>query len=124
MEDLQSTFIQVTGKAPARSAGRMYAGRTLVYEDCRRDVDVELGPEFMQALSPPMSLLLTSARWLTYQTAAQCRTMLKGIFAELSRQTQSKQLDASTAWLRIYREILTSEPSPIASLVSEFYDRW
>ena len=124
MEDLQSTFIQVTGKAPARSAGRMYAGRTLVYEDCRRDVDVELGPEFMQALGPPMSLLLTSARWLTYQTAAQCRTMLKGIFAELSRQTQSKQLDASTAWLRIYREILTSEPSPIASLVSEFYDRW
>ncbi len=124
MEHLQSTFIQVTGKAPARSAGRMYAGRTLVYEDCRRDVDIELGPEFMQTLGPPMSLLLTSARWLTYQTAAQCRTMLKGIFAELSRQMQSKQLDASTAWLRIYREILAPEPSPIANLVSEFYDRW
>jgi Lantibiotic dehydratase, N terminus len=124
MEDLQSTFTQVTGKAPARSAGKMYAGRTLVYEDCRRDVDVELGPEFMQALGPPMSLLLTSARWLTYKTAAQCRTMLKRIYAELSRETQCRQLDASNVWLRIYREILTSEPSPIATLISEFYDRW
>jgi len=124
MEDLQATFVQVTGKAPARSAGKMYAGRTLVYEDCRRDVEVELGPDFIGALGPPMSLLLTSARWLTYKTAAQCRTMLKGIYADFSREMQSRQVDAATLWLRVYREILNSEPSPIANLVSEFYDRW
>src|SRR5262249_28742485 len=44
MDNLEAIFTRVTGSAPTRSAGRTYAGRTLLYEDCRRDATVGIGP--------------------------------------------------------------------------------
>jgi hypothetical protein len=81
LSELESTFTRLTGAASTRSAGKMYAGRTLVYEDCRRDVELEIGPEIQAALAPPLSLLLTSARWFTYQVACE----YERAFAELYR---------------------------------------
>src|SRR5581483_6495863 len=65
MEQLETTFVALTERDATRLAGSTFVGRTLVYEDCQRDVRVEIGPEFMRVLGPPLSLVLTSARWLT-----------------------------------------------------------
>lgn len=69
IEGLESTFSRVTGIAPTRADGQMYAARTLVYEDCRRDVSVELGADIMRRLGPPLSLVLHSARWAVRELA-------------------------------------------------------
>src|SRR5947199_234353 len=66
---LDETFLHLTGKKPTKSAGTMYAARTLIYQDCQRDVSVQLGTQAISTLGKPLSLLLTSARWFSYQTA-------------------------------------------------------
>src|SRR6185295_4847110 len=43
MHEMEERFEEETGKRGRRHEGRMYAGRTLVYEDSRRDVEVKIG---------------------------------------------------------------------------------
>ena len=76
---LAETFEQVTGSAATRRAGENYAGRTLVYQDAVRDVQVELGAAVTRALAAPLGLVLDSARWLVNDIMARYRVL----FAEL-----------------------------------------
>ncbi len=61
--DLETRFEAITGEASRRHHGLTYKGRTLVYEDCRRDMDLSFGPEVRERLGPPLGLILDSARW-------------------------------------------------------------
>jgi len=85
IESLESTFGRLTGAAPTRRDGEIYAGRTLVYEDCRRDLSLELGPEIIDSLGPPLSLLLRSARWAIHEIARRHRAEFRRIFDDLAR---------------------------------------
>jgi Lantibiotic dehydratase, N terminus len=64
LADLAATFERVTGSAATRRPGENYAGRTLVYQDAVRDVEVVLGAAVTGALAGPLGLVLDSARWL------------------------------------------------------------
>jgi hypothetical protein len=76
LEALDDTFTRLTGRPAQRRAGKIYAGRTLVYEDCRRGDSVRLGPELMARLAPPLSLVLQSARWFSHTLAEHFRSAL------------------------------------------------
>src|SRR5262245_55673677 len=65
LDNLERVFSRITNVSATRAHGQTYAGRTIVYEDCRRDAEVTLGQDFLETLGPPLSLLLASARWLT-----------------------------------------------------------
>lgn len=69
LENLEAAFTRHTGQASTRRPGQLYAGRTLVYEDCLRGARVELGPSLRDRLGAPLSLLLRSARWFSHQVA-------------------------------------------------------
>lgn len=86
LEHLESTFERLTGQAATRAHGKAYAARTLVYEDCQRDVDVRLGPELMTELGAALEPLLRSARWLCGTTAQGHRDLLDPIYDELAAQ--------------------------------------
>ena len=49
-EGLEKTFTRLTGLSSTRHNGKTYGGRTLAYEDCRRDVDLCLGPIYCETL--------------------------------------------------------------------------
>lgn len=83
LRELEQTFTRITGRAATRGAGELYAGRTLVYEDCRRDLELELGAPFLADLAPALSLVLASARWFTHFVANHHRTVFAGVYAEL-----------------------------------------
>lgn len=91
--DLETRFTRLTGKRPTRHEGASYAGRTLVYEDCRRDIEMTLGPEFSERLGPPLSLLLQSARWFTYKSAERILEHADIIFARLQGRAGAKTVD-------------------------------
>jgi len=82
--ELESSFSRITGVAATRAAGQMYAGRTLVYEDCRRDAAVELGRDVLERLGPALSLVLHSARWAVHELAKRHIGELRRAFDELS----------------------------------------
>jgi len=53
--ELESVFTQHTGRHPYQHLGEVYAGRSLVYEDCRRQTEIEIGPEIRAQIGPPLA---------------------------------------------------------------------
>ncbi|HEX6290382.1 MAG TPA: lantibiotic dehydratase [Herpetosiphonaceae bacterium] len=124
LEQLETTFNRITGAMPTRSAGQTYAARTLVYEECRRDLELELGPAVLDALGGPLSLLLLSARWITAQAAAAYRETFKQIYADLAHKSGSSTVAALDFWLKV-QELLQDDSSQIVQAVTEeFQARW
>ena len=124
LSDLESTFTRLTSLPSTRNEGKTYAGRTLIYEDCRRDIQVEIGPEIIQALEQPLSLLLTSARWLSFQYASVFREFCKKLYAELVEKTGSPVIDASNFINRANNIINESKSTPLDAVVSGLQQRW
>src|SRR5690606_29619918 len=66
LTSLDATFTEITGKPATRRAGETYAARTLVYEDCVRDLEIQIGSPVLERISPVLALLGHSARWFTF----------------------------------------------------------
>ena len=124
LKELDVAFECITATASTRAAGKMYAARTLVYEDCRRNVEVEVGHEVLQRLSAPLSLILTSARWFTFQVAQYYRQVCKRIYETLVRETNSKQIAGPLFWYRSRDYFLDSSKTGSTHVLSEFQKRW
>jgi hypothetical protein len=126
LSDLETTFTRLTGAAPTRKAGQTYAGRTLIYEDCRRDIEITAGADFLEKLGAPLSLLLTSARWLTYQAGKLYRRSLRQLYCDLAKRTGSPTVDAIT-YINQLKTIFGDKDQPsqaIESVIDEFHERW
>ncbi len=121
---LEETFARLTNAASTRAAGKTYAARTLIYEDCRRDAQVDVGREIIEALGNPLSLLLTSARWLTFMTAELCLQTLGEIYDELSAKSGSPVVDGVSFWMRSQPVIFAEKNSLLANVESLFQERW
>ena len=119
----EECFTGLTGTAATRSAGQLYAGRTLLYEDCRRDLDVEFGPEVLKALSGPLSLMLTSARWLSYEVARVYRKAFAKIYAELARKGRSSSVELVDFWAQA-RNLILDKKRPVDEPQREMQRRW
>ncbi|MGH3159552.1 MAG: hypothetical protein ACRDNF_23675, partial [Streptosporangiaceae bacterium] len=61
-------------------------GRTTVYVDCRRDLDVHIGEPLLNALRAPLSLLLDSARWLAAEVGAAAGAHLTAQYRTLRKR--------------------------------------
>jgi hypothetical protein len=122
---LEETFTRLTGVEATRAHGKTYAARTLVYEDCRRDIDVRLGPEVLESLGPPLSLLLMSARWVSHKVAELYVPALQEVYERLARAGGSPQVDAARFWMHI-QPLIFGEPHqiPFKKLEPLLQARW
>jgi hypothetical protein len=122
--ELEATFTSLTGSPPTREGGKVYAARTLVYEDSRRDLEVEVGPELLASIGEPLSLLLTSARWLTFEAAAAFERVFRAVYRRLVERTGSGVVDCTRFWHEV-RPVLFDEPAhTISEVGSVFRRRW
>lgn len=124
LNSLEETFTRLTGKPASRSSGKMYAGRTLVYNDCRRDLDLELGTTVRQALGEPLSLILDSARWFTYQAACLYREEFIRLFRKLTLESRTSWVDAITFWISIQDLLLNPESRLFNRIIPELQEKW
>lgn len=126
MAQLEDTFTKLTGMAPTRPGveGKAYSSRTLVYEDCRRDVEVELGGDLSRSLGEPLSLMLTSARWLTYEMAKRFRKTFEQVFARLVRKDGSPIVDLASYWYNILPSLYDRELNHTEPVLQLFQQRW
>jgi amino acid adenylation domain-containing protein len=120
MTDLQDVFTRHTGSAAVRRPGQFYAGRTLVHEECRRDLDVTIGSDLLATLMPPLSLLLESARWFTSAGAALFRRALRDTFRARGGQT----MPLADFWLWANDIIFRLDARVIGRLTSTLQERW
>lgn len=127
LKNLEETFTRLTGKAAIRGHGKTYAARTPIYEDCRRDLEVQLGPEVLSSLMEPLSLLLISARWLTAGITRLYKEKFAQIHDELAHTKSSSAVDATLFWMRampyLYGE-KGAKPTIGKPVQDQFQEKW
>jgi hypothetical protein len=126
LEQLADTFSGMTGSAATRRAGAVYAGRTLVYEECKRDFDCHLGPLFLERLGPPLSLLLKSARWFTWSISQAYASALLLAHRALQAETGADEIEYLRLWERVASLFPnTASAGPlVADVQTELQRRW
>jgi hypothetical protein len=125
LAELQSTFSRLTGHGGTRRHGQLHAGRTLVYEDCQRDLQAQFGPPVLNALTPPLTLLLESARWYTHQIAIRHRQAFGEIYRALRDETGEAEVELVRFFDRAAVYLDLAQPSPIIlEVVAELQRRW
>ncbi|HBL31123.1 MAG TPA: hypothetical protein DD490_30215 [Acidobacteria bacterium] len=123
LADLDATFLRLTGRASAtRAEGKLYAGRTLVFEECRRDLELQLGRPFLADLAPALSVVLDAARWFTQHLAADHREVFRQVHAELSARTGSTTVSL-LAFTQVAMPRVVSRASH-EKLQQELFARW
>lgn len=122
--DLEESFHVLTGAASTRAHGQIYAGRTLVYEDCERALDMEIGADVLQALGPPLSLLLDSARWFTFEVARRYREVFTKTHADLVKEGGAETVEAVSFWHRVQPHIVAREVDTFKAVTADLQERW
>jgi hypothetical protein len=84
--DTLAREFEAAGGIAGRTLERGQRGRTVAYLDCRRDLDVRLGPRLVDALRAPLGLLLNSARWLAAVVGAAVEAYLRAQYHDLRAQ--------------------------------------
>jgi len=114
-------FTERTGHQATRRHGESYAGRTLTYLECRREVSISLGRSFVSRLQP-LTLLLTSIRWLTWRIRQKIEPEILACYAAL-RERGVSQPNAAMLWIQCL-PLLHSLDDLVRSALSEFHQRW
>ena len=96
----EAAFTAATDTGSRRAHGQTYAGRTPLYEDCRRDLDLALGRPFLDRLAGPLALLLHSARWFSHEIASRYRRALGAIYRRL-RDGDGAAIEFSRFWQEV-----------------------
>jgi Lantibiotic dehydratase, N terminus len=122
LEEVDETFSAITSAAPTRKGGKMYGGRTLLYTDCRRALDLDLGAEIVEALAP-LDLLLHSGRWLTHHVARVLREELAALHRRLVER-DGAPLPMSTLWFEALALLHGSALERFDGVEAELRDRW
>jgi hypothetical protein len=119
---LEETFTRLTGADATRSGGRTYAGRTLVYEDCLRGLEVRLGREVRERMGRPMGLVLKGARWLTREIGRRYREAFDGLYERLGGEARG-EVECVDFWYGAQRMIF-GERSLVVEVMKEVQERW
>lgn len=124
---LAEVFGDLTAAPATRRPGQAYAGRTLVYCDTRRDVDVVVGRDVLDPLAAPLGLLLDSARWLVARVAGEYRELFARIYQDEADGGGSPEVPLGYLIARAAPDLTASGhelPPPVRAVVEEFQRRW
>lgn len=126
IRELDETFERVTGSESLRRSGEAYAARRPFYEDCRRDVECRLGTDLTRKISAPLSLLLESARWMSWSVAEKYRRIFSQLHADLRiKHGESVPLGAFMAAAEPYLSEKGDTPAaPIRETLREIQSKW
>ena len=98
--DLEDTFTGLTGHAATRSPGRMYGARQLVYEDCRRDLEVTVGTALLDGLAEALPAILSGSRWFVGEVATAVNEILGDALAAARRENGAGPVPLGAVWSR------------------------
>ncbi|MEO3778314.1 lantibiotic dehydratase [Micromonospora sp. B11E3] len=117
---LNAEFTAVTGRPATRHGGQMYTGRTVLYEETTRGVELAVGSAVLDALADPLAIVLRAARWLTAEVGAGCERILADLYAELSADGPVRLADV---WF-LSQGLLLAPDGPVAAAGARFTARW
>ncbi|GAA3435558.1 hypothetical protein [Kutzneria kofuensis] len=114
-----ATAVRAAGGTATRTISRHDLGRTSVYLDCRRDLDVELGEPLLAALAGPLGLLLRAADWVAAEVGDVVeRHMAKALHAMRREVVTLAELQAAVT------DVLVPGNDIVAAVHEDFQLRW
>ncbi len=113
---LEQAFTAATQHAPKRHEGRTYGGRGLVYEECRRTVELELSEAMRARVAGPLGVVLDVARWYTFQIAT-------GLLRHLHRRFE-RRVPLHVFWADTASLFEGETPRVIAPVVKRLRTHW
>lgn len=122
LEHLDETFTDVVRGTPTRNAGKTYGGRTLVYHDARRALDVSLGRDLVDALAP-LEMIFKSAAWLTHTVGGQLDQRIKTLRLEAGARIR-RPVDLGTLWFECMSLIHGPGRDLVDTVVEDLQRRW
>jgi hypothetical protein len=124
VDRLNEEFESLAGVKSTRMHGQTYAGRTIVYEDTVRDLDVQLGADLLGELGRPLSLILDSARWLAARIQQECLDNFDDYYERRRRRTSEVSLSSLLSLAT--RDFYTAgRATPVSAAASaELQRRW
>ena len=121
LAELETDFAGLTRGVARRTVPQGQSGRTLVFEDCRRDLSTTIGPGLLDAIALPLELLLASARWLTAAAAEHYATLLRDAWQGLGA---GKPVPLSALWTRIEPLLIAERQRIGRAIEDEFRGKW
>ncbi|MEU3721336.1 lantibiotic dehydratase [Streptomyces sp. NPDC031705] len=122
LEELGRSLGEAAGRPAAREKQQTLYGRSFLYQDSRRDLDVTIGGDLLDALRAPLAILLDSARWLAAEAAQAVETHVRARFRELRERSDDVRL--SELYLGV-ADVLAGAPGTVIDEVSrDFRLRW
>jgi len=82
LDAFDACFEELTGAQPIPTEEGAEGGRTPLYLDCMRDLDVELGPALVAELATTLPLLLEASRWWCGRAFAHGREVIAEALAD------------------------------------------
>ena len=93
MRNVELVFEEITNAPGNRNPGTTYGGRTVLYEDCQRDVAIQITPDLLSPIVPALSLLLKSLRWFMQSTALEFQRLFGQTYRELAVSSPAAMSD-------------------------------
>jgi Lantibiotic dehydratase, N terminus len=122
LTSMDELFGRITGAASERNEGRTYGGRTLVYHDSARDIDVVLGDDLVAA-SRPVRLLSQAARWYCSRLGEEARDTLRDVF-ERTVAKYGRPVDLPTIWFASLHAVYRSIEASMMQIDTELKKKW
>jgi hypothetical protein len=122
LTSMDELFGRITGAASIRNEGRTYGGRTLVYPDSSRDIDIVLGDDLVGG-TRPLRLLSRAARWYCSRLGEEARDTLREVY-ERTVAKHGRPVDLPTIWFASLRALYRSMEASIRQIDQEFAKKW
>ncbi|WP_304452767.1 lantibiotic dehydratase [Nocardiopsis sp. YSL2] len=119
---LDALFATITGTDSTRNEGRTYGGRTLVYHDTSRDLDISVGRDLIGACRP-IGLLARAARWFCFRIGEEVRDTLVSVHAK-AVDKHGGPVDLSTLWFESLRPLTRVIEQSLELTEKEFTEKW
>src|SRR5262249_13824998 len=97
-------------------------GRTLVYQDSSRDIDIVLGDDLVAA-ARPLSLLSRAARWYCSRLGEEARDILRDVYRSAVIK-HGQPVDLPTIWFASLRRLYRSIEASMKQIDQEFAKKW
>ncbi len=124
LDELDQCFVELTDQSPTRKPGETYASRTTTYANCRRGHQLQMGADVIAAVRAPLSLLLTSARWLTADVAAHFLVEFESMFVAAQEELGSESVPLVTLFHRVESLWAEGPPRLLREPSRRFEERW
>jgi len=124
---LNNRFESLCATSSMRKAGVTYGARSLLYEDCVREIELDVGQNVLDALRGPLGLVLDSARWFCSELARTVEEQCHLIFSrhvERADGGADASIDLSAFWLQAQELFFGEELPRVQRVCNALTQRW